>query len=99
MPRGQLAELTVERIILRAHRADVLRALSKALAGLSHHTIQYDVVKGSSASTILTEFVTLGLVVWRDDLYFITPRGKEALAAVEKLRSIAPSSGNGGVGV
>jgi hypothetical protein len=99
MPHGQLVELTVERVILKAHRVDVLRALARAPAGLPHHPIQYEIVKGSAASTILREFVSLGLVEWRDNLYFITPRGKEALVAVERLRSVVNSSGNGGVGV
>jgi len=98
MPHGQPVELTVERVILKRHRVDVLRALARAPAGLPHHPIQYDVVKGSAASTILREFVSLGLVEWRDDLYFITPRGKETLAVVERLRSVVGSSGNGGAG-
>lgn len=91
-------ELTVERVILKAHRVDVLRALARAPGGLAHHPIQYDVVKGSAASTILREFVSLRLVEWREDLYFITPRGKETLAAIERLRSVVGSNGNGGVG-
>jgi hypothetical protein len=99
MPHGQPVELTVEKVVTKAHRVDVLRALSKAPAGLPHHPIQYDVVKGSSASTILREFVTLGLVEWRDELYFLTPRGMEALSAVERLRAVVTSNGNGGVGV
>jgi hypothetical protein len=99
MPHGQPVELTVERVILKAHRVDVLRALAKAPAGLPHHPIQYDVVRGSAASTILTEFRTLGLVDWHDDLYFITQKGKDALAAIEKLRAVAGSNGNGGTGV
>jgi predicted transcriptional regulator len=98
MPHGQPVELTVEKVIAKAHRVDVLRALAKAPAGLPHHPIQYDVVKGSSASTILREFVSLGLVEWRDDLYFLTSKGREALSAVERLRAVV-SSGNGGVGV
>lgn len=99
MPHGQPVEISVERVILKAHRVDVLRALAKAPAGLPHHPIQYDVVKGSAASTILREFVSLGLVEWRDDLYFITPRGKDALGAVDRLRAAVGSNGNGGAGV
>ncbi len=96
MPRGQPVTLTVERTILKAHRVDVLRALAKAPAGLAHHPIQYEVVKGSAASTILREFVQLGLVDWRDDLYFITQRGKDALALVDRLRSVVGSNVNEG---
>lgn len=88
MPRGQPVELTVERVIWKAHRADVLKALSKAPEGLQHRVIQYDVVRGSAASTILREFVGLGLVEWRDDLYFITQKGKDALSAVDRLRAV-----------
>jgi predicted transcriptional regulator len=98
MPHGQPVELTVEKAIMKAHRVDVLRALAQAPAGLPHHPIQYEVVKGSAASTILSEFVSLGLVEWRDNLYFITSKGKEALSAVERLRAVVASNGNGGVG-
>jgi predicted transcriptional regulator len=100
MPHGFPPELTVERVIGRSHRADVLRALSKAPAGLQHRSIQYDVVRGSVASTIIHEFTRLGLITRRDELYFITPKGKEALAIYDRLRGLTDSSnGDGGARV
>lgn len=100
MPRGRPPKLTVERVIPRAHRADVLRALSKATAGLPHKTVQYEIVHGSVATTILDELVELGLVEWHDELYFATEKGKETIAAFDKFRAVAGgSNGNGGVGV
>ncbi|MCI4368058.1 MAG: hypothetical protein L3K09_00630 [Thermoplasmata archaeon] len=74
--------------------------MSKAPAGLPHHTLQYDVVRGSVASTIIQEFTKLGLITWHDDLYFITAKGKEALTFYDRLRGLTDdSSGNGGAGV
>jgi|SRR5580658_78844 hypothetical protein len=99
MPHGRAADLTVERVIPKKHRADVLRGLSKAPAGLPHHTIQYDIVRGSVASAILEELVALGLVEWHDNLYFATEKGKETIVAFDRFRAVAGgSSGNGGVG-
>ena len=100
MPHGQAPALTIEGVIPKKHRANVLRALAKAPAGLPHHSIQYDIVRGSAASTILREFVELGLVEWRDELYFATAKGKETIAAYDRYRAVAVgSNGNGGVGV
>jgi hypothetical protein len=99
MPRGRPLELTADQVVQKAHRADVLRALAKAPAGLLHGTIQYDIVRGSVASTILNEFVQLGLVEWRDGLYYATPKGKETILAYDRFRAVASSSGNGGAGV
>lgn len=100
MPHGRAPDLTVDQVVQKAHRADVLRALAKAPAGLPHGTIQYDIVRGSVASTILNEFVKLGLAEWHDDLYYATPKGKETITAYDKFRAVASSSsGNGGVGV
>ncbi|MCI4352053.1 MAG: hypothetical protein L3K14_01505 [Thermoplasmata archaeon] len=92
MPHGREPELTVDRVIPKKHRAEVLRALARAPAGLPHHTIQYDVVRGSSASTILNEFVKLGLAEWHDDLYFATAKGKDTITAYDKFRAVAVGS-------
>jgi len=101
MPRGQSPSLTVERVIWKKHRIDVLRALAKAGPdGLPHKTIQYDVVKGSVASTILTELVQLRLVEWRADRYRIADGGRRALEVYDQIGKLNPgSSGNGGAGV
>jgi len=99
MPHGSPIPLSVDRVIVRKHRADVLRALSKSASGLTHHQIQYDIVRGSVASTIVQEFSQLGLVEWRDDLYFITAKGKEALSFYERLRGLgSPLTGDIGGG-
>lgn len=100
MPHGRPPKLTVERVIHLAHRADVLRALAQAPAGLTHHSVQYEIVRSSAATTILGEFVDLGLVEWHDDLYFATDKGKEVIAAFDQFRTVAAgSNGNGGAGV
>ncbi len=100
MPRGVAAELTVERVISKKHRAEVLRALANAKSGLPHHTIQYEVVRGSVASTILVELRGLGLVEWHNGIYQATAKGRDTIAAFDRFRVIASgSSGNGGAGV
>jgi hypothetical protein len=95
MPHGQPLPMTVDRVIFKRHRADVLRALSSAPAGLPHKIIQYDIVKGSVASTILQEFVGLGLVRWEADLYYITGDGRKALAFLDQLRVVGKTSDGG----
>lgn len=99
MPHGRALDLSADQVVQKAHRADVLRALAEAPAGLLHGAIQYDIVRGSVASTILNEFVKLGLAEWHDGLYYATPKGKETIAAYDKFRAVASgSNGNEGAG-
>jgi hypothetical protein len=94
MPRGQSPTLTVDRVIFKRHRADVLRALANAPAGLPFKTIQYDVVRGSVASTILSEFASLKLIEWRDSLYFITAEGRRSVTIFDQLRTVGAPIGS-----
>jgi len=100
MPRGQPAELTIERVIWKKHRMDVLRALAHRPAGMRYTEIQYDVVRGSATDVILQELIQVGLAEWKDELYYITPSGKKIASVGEVVAEVgARSIGNGGVGV
>ena len=100
MPRGQAPEITIERVIWKKHRMDVLRALAKRTAGMRYTDIQYGVVKGSATDVILRELTQVGLAEWKADLYFITAAGRKVVTAGELVAEVAShSNGNGGVGV
>jgi hypothetical protein len=79
---------------------DVLRALARRPAGMRYTDIQYDVVRGSATDVILTELRQVGLVDWRDELYFITAAGRKIASVGEVVEEVGSrSNGNGGVGV
>jgi hypothetical protein len=99
MPRGQAPELTIERVIWKRHRMDVLRALARRPTGMRYTEVQYDVVRGSATDVILRELVQVGLAEWRDELYYITPAGKKIASVGDVVAEVeARSNGNGGVG-
>jgi hypothetical protein len=99
MPRGRPPELTIERVIWKKHRMDVLRALVRRPAGMRYTEIQYDVVRGSATDTILNELIQVGLAEWKAELYYITAAGKKVASAGDIVAEVGShSNGNGGVG-
>ena len=100
MPRGQPAPVSLAKVMGKAHRVDILRALASAEAGLTYGEIDLDITRRSGTNLILNELCIVGLVVWKTDRYHITSAGKKSLAAAEALGEVRPiSNGNGGVGV
>lgn len=88
------------KLIGKAHRLDVLRALAHAPDGLTFSAIHYGVVKSSATSVILKELEVAGLVETKSSRHAITAEGRKALTLGESLVALgARSSGNEGAGV
>jgi len=90
------------KIIGKAHRLDVLRALAAAPDGLTFSYLAFKIVGTSGTNVILSELGESGLATQdkKTDLYRVTSDGRKALALGESLLALGGgSSGNGGGGV
>lgn len=99
MPHGQPATLSIAKVISKAHRMDVLRALLKTSNGLSYTEIDRRIVGNSGTNLVLNDLVTANLVVWKDKHYQITPEGRKAVSAFDTLENVGGYDGRSGVGV
>lgn len=100
MPQGRRPPLSVARIIGKAHRIPILRALADSKEGLRYGTIDLEITRRSGTNLILIELTDAGLIVCTDVRYRITDEGRRRLSAAEALEKPTPASTrNGGVGV
>ncbi|HTP54461.1 MAG TPA: hypothetical protein VML94_05835 [Thermoplasmata archaeon] len=99
MPHGEAPAVTIERVIWKRHRMDVLQALARRPAGMRYTEIQYEIVRSSATDLILQELKAVGLVEWRDEIYYATPSGKKIASVGEVVAEVgSQSTGNGGAG-
>ncbi len=74
------------KILARSHVIDVMVALdTTSKGGLSHKELQYDVLKGPGLDQIIGPMVEIGIVLHKDEKYYITKMGKEALGCVKSI--------------
>lgn len=100
MPLGRRAPQTVGRILSKAHRSDILRALAKSKEGLTYGYIDLEITRRSGTNVILIELCEAGLAAPRDGRYHITDEGRRRIVEYDVLdRPIQSSTRNGGAGV
>jgi DNA-binding HxlR family transcriptional regulator len=99
MPHGQPPAISIAKVISKAHRMDVLRALLRSSNGLSYTEIDRRIVGNSGTNLVLNDLAAAHLVVWNERRYQITPEGRKAVSAFDALESVGGSNGKGGAGV